>query len=91
MRLEVTVHRSVGDRHGGGSYRAYGRAGVPAGHVSDRVTLFPGKQLLLNASQEPMSLDLKNILATRSPASFNRVATAFESFFSLSRSSSAGI
>jgi hypothetical protein len=41
MRLEVTVHRSVGDRHGGRSYRAYGRAGVPAGHVSGLVNRFP--------------------------------------------------
>ena len=42
----VTDHRAFDDRHGGRSYRAHGRAGVPAGHVSDPVNRFPGERLL---------------------------------------------
>ena len=42
----VTDHRAFGDRHGGRSYRAHGRAGAPAGHVTDPVNSFRGKRLL---------------------------------------------
>jgi hypothetical protein len=41
----VTARREFGDRHGGRSYRTHSRAGVPAGHISDRANRFPGQQL----------------------------------------------
>ena len=46
--LSVNVHRASGDRHGGRSYRCCGRAGVPAGHLPERIGGSPGERLRLS-------------------------------------------
>ena len=58
----VTIRRVFGDRHGGRSYRAHRRAGVPAGHTSGQTNRVPAERLrLMVVSLKALLLGVKMI------------------------------